>query len=513
MKHLCLFLIFASLIAFIPTLHAQDKSWNLLLEKKADRFLGFQVFEFDSSYCVWGPSIASFDSTEQGFSISKINKVNASTLAQFNYYEKGVEYGIYKNRFAYIGDSNIYIIQNSNTLPPKATIFQSDITTLETKKLYSFSPPQSASSLESMYLYDFLLDSKIFYILLKYYSGVYNTPTFEAHSIVVKVNCLSFTVDTFYLNSGLPSKIGLNRMINFNNGLLIFGYVPGESIATGKLLLYYYDFDGNLIWQYQTPSISSIHDIRDVYPINDKEVMLVSYDSYFDYSDHNLYSRWTVTRFDVENKKIVWSNFWNEPRKPYIWDSAKIVKTKKEGEFLLMANDYIGNDTSSYTTGKVIKFNDKGDRIWQKTYYYRKVWSLSNDFNNIKLTSDNNFLIVGYESLGRSPWLVKIDEDGNILPIDTTSSTGDIYSTTISLPEIKVYPNPASHTIIINQGEITDMTYLLTDIHGRTIKSIPLPHAHHHVVWDINDVVSGTYVLQMRQGDKVIGTKQIVVVK
>jgi hypothetical protein len=137
---------------------------------------------------------------------------------------------------------------------------------------------------------------------------------------------------------------------------------------------------------------------------------------------------------------------------------------------------------------------------------------LFNDFYYIISTSDGNYLITGYESLSRAPWLVKIDEDGNILPIDTTSAATD-HNVQTTIPEIKIYPNPASHSIIINQGEITDMMYQLTDMNGAVLKTIPLPHAHHHVVWDISDVASGTYVLTMLQGGKVIGSRQQVVIR
>lgn len=423
-----------------------------------------------------------------------------------------MEYGIYSNRNAYIDDDYIYVIQNSNSFPAKATIFQTDLKTLETKDLYTFSPPSSASLSEAMFLNDFLVESNNFYILIKYYSGKFNTPTFEGHPVVVKVNSKTMDVDTFYLKSNLPSKIGFNRIISFNNGLLIFGFIPGTSLATGNLLILNLDLNGNLIWQYQTPSISSIYDVKDILPLKDQDVLLASYDSYFDYSDLQLYTRWTVTKYDVENKKIVWSNYWDEPRKPYIWGTAKMIKTKKEGEYFLMANDYVGNDTSSYTTGKIVKFNDKGQRLWQKRYYYNNKRFYLNKFFNIIMTTDSNYLIVGDENWIQTAWLVKIDEDGNILPLDTTSAAIDI-DVADQIPEVKLYPNPASHTIIINQGEITDMTYQLIDISGAVVKTIPLPHAHHHVVWDISDVASGTYVLRMMQSGKLIGSKQQVVVK
>lgn len=81
------------------------------------------------------------------------------------------------------------------------------------------------------------------------------------------------------------------------------------------------------------------------------------------------------------------------------------------------------------------------------------------------------------------------------------------------LDNVITFPNPASHSIIINQGEITDMTYQLIDLQGRIIQSLPLPSAHHHVVWNISEVASGTYILAMMQGTILIGTKQVEVVK
>ncbi len=176
-----------------------------------------------------------------------------------------------------------------------------------------------------------------------------------------------------------------------------------------------------------------------------------------------------------------------------------------------MASDI---DSTMDSIGKVIKFNADGKKIWQKNYDFTTNQGFNN-FNNIISTTDSNYLIVGEifsVDLPQAPWLVKIDEDGNILPIDTTSTTTD-HDVVSSIPEIKVYPNPASHSIIINQGEITDMTYQLIDMNGGIVKAISLPHAHHNVVWDISDVTSGTYILSMKQGEKLIGSRQQVVVK
>lgn len=46
MKYLSSLFISLLLTIFTKT-HAQDKSWNLLLEKEVARFIGYQVYETD----------------------------------------------------------------------------------------------------------------------------------------------------------------------------------------------------------------------------------------------------------------------------------------------------------------------------------------------------------------------------------------------------------------------------------------------------------------------------------
>lgn len=510
MKHLCSLFMCYLLVTFHTTTQAQNKSWNLLLEKKVARFIGSQVYETDSFYIVVGTSVDSFGFVEQGFSISKVDKKNGSLVHTSHYEEQGVQFDFNRSNNGFIIDNAIYFPQKTQTRPYSVRLFKTNINTLQTESLMTVYPPDT-TSIYNMFLYDFIIIDKASFILTDYYIGEFNTPTFKAIPIMIKHDLRSNETDIIRFFN-FEGKHGMNRLANLDENILIFGSIMGEKIGTGNMTIFNLDLNGQKNWEYQTPNLSPIYDVKDIHSINDKEVLLASYDSFFDYSDFQLYSRWTVTRYDVANNKIVWSNFWDELRKPYIWSAAKFVKTKNEGEYFLMANDYVGNDTSNYTTGKIVKFNENGQRMWQKTYYYRTNWALSNDFNNIISTSDGNFLIVGYESKGRAPWLVKIDEDGNILPIDTTSTTTE-HDIANSIPEIKVYPNPASHAIIINQGEITDMNYQLIDMAGQVVKTIPLPQAHHHVIWDISDVASGTYILTMLQGGKVIGTRQQVVLK
>jgi hypothetical protein len=510
MRFIFSFLILIINVDVSHMLYGQNTSWNLLLEKQVDRHVGSQVYETDSFYYVVGTSIDTFGTPEQGFSISKVNKNDASIILSNHYEEKDIKFDFFNCRKGVILGNEIIISQSTFTQPFTINLFKININTLDIKNILNVKPPENANKYSFFFKDIHLLNDKV-YILAEYYIGEINTPTFQAIQTLICYDLLKFEF-TLKEIIGKNKEIGFYKLNSVSNNLIAFGSIKGSQLATGKMAIAKMDIHGNVIWIYESSDLSPIHNVKDIYPINDKEVLLASSDTFFDNAKFEPFTRWTVTRFEIESKKIIWSTFWNEPRKPNIFGNARIIKTKTNGEYFLMANDYVREDTLSFAKGKMVKFNDKGERIWQKTYYFDNKWIYLNKFYNIIPTNDSNYLIVGDENYFQAPWLVKIDEDGNILPIDTTSATADpdIQHT---IPEIKIYPNPALHTIIINQGEIADMTYQLTDMTGAVVKTIPLPQAHHHVVWDISDVASGTYVLTMLQGGKVIRSRQQVVIK
>ena len=500
-----------TIIFFYNYTFCQNTAWNLVLEKEVARFIGDQVYETDSFYYVAGTSIDTFGMVEQGFTVSKVDKKDASVVATRHYDEEGVQLDFDYCRNGFLIGDVIYLPQATLTYPASVQLFGINIYTLAVEKLCSVPPPDPASKY-TMFLLDFQRIGDDLYIMTEYYIGEYNTPTFKSIPIVIKYNISSKEHRIIRSFEGY-GRMSINKMAKFNDQCLLFGSIAGSILATGKMIIFYLDREGNLLWEYQTPFTSPVYDVKDVYPLNDREVLLASYDSYFSYEDHYLYSRWTVTRYDVPDNKIIWSSYWDEPRTPNIWNYARIVKAKNDGEFLLMANDYVGNDTSNYTVGKVVKFNGNGQRLWQKTYYYNNtLWSLRNEFNNMIPVSDNSYLIVGAENLVQSPWVIKIDEEGNIVPIDTTSSA---YGTERSpaIAGIKVYPNPSGDRIIINQGEMRDMRYELRDLSGLRVRTLDQTEAHQNVIWDIRDVPPGIYVLLILQDGKVMGSRQVVVAR
>jgi hypothetical protein len=121
---------------------------------------------------------------------------------------------------------------------------------------------------------------------------------------------------------------------------------------------------------------------------------------------------------------------------------------------------------------------------------------------------DSHYLLGGRTTTDTTicSWLVKIDEDGNIVPIDTTSNTG-----ITDIADISIYPNPAHDQIIINQGERTDMQYTIYDSQGRMVLTKMIRETHHNTVWDISDLPDGIYFLSITHLGKVLKSIKMVV--
>ena len=296
----CLTFLFLSNFSY-----GQHTSWNLLLEKNVARFIGSQVYETDSFYYVVGISVDSFGNVEQGFSVSKVDKHDASVIASVHYEEPGVQFDFLYCKRGLLYQNHIFILLSTLKPPAKSEIFQINLDSLTISKTFSFSPPEDGNQNETMFQSDFIKVSDFLFILSKYYKGKFNTETFRGVPFIGKYDLNSKSYQSIEFIKEDNNKYGLSRFVEFNNGLLVFAFIPGEYIGTAKMVIYYLDLDGNVIWEYRTPNLSPLHNVIDVYSLNDKEVLLASYDSYysFSYKDHYLYPRWTVTRFDVENKK------------------------------------------------------------------------------------------------------------------------------------------------------------------------------------------------------------------
>ena len=91
---------------------------------------------------------------------------------------------------------------------------------------------------------------------------------------------------------------------------------------------------------------------------------------------------------------------------------------------------------------------------------------------------------------------------GNPGEVLGASATGDVQNDL----KLKVYPNPMSDELnILNHPGNGNL--LLFDLYGRPLRSVPLYQSQ--IKMNVNDLPPGHYILQMRDGDKIV-TRMVV---
>lgn len=492
-------------------LHGQAKEWNLTLDKETNSSNANKVMETDSFYYVAGRS----GNFNYGFTVYKISKLDGTTVSYVHYEEAGVNMDFNTTQEWYLeGDKILFPIKTLLPLPAYINLFSVDIHTLVIEKIAAIPVPDERSEF-TMFLYDFKKIEDNYYILSHCYIELSSTD-YEYYPMLVRYNPISKEYKYILLGDG-KVIYDLHEMIGLNGYIYVFASLANENyIAEAKQVIYCLNLEGEQLWKHITSQYSQIYYVCDVYPLNEHEVLLVSKDNRFLYSDRNLWPRWRVTRYDLETNKEVWSTYWDEPRKDYFWHLARIVPTKVPGEYLLMASDRVSASTENYTTGKVVRFTDEGKRLWQKTYYYKNsVWGLINDFFSMIPTSDGNYLIGGWVNWGGGrPWLVKIDDDGNILPTDTTTSVQDIQVELNEVPTVEIYPNPASNVLTINIAggdEAIGYQAIVTGADGKIVSVYAIGGQSTTV--DVSGYVPGIYTVQVEHHGKMIYVTKFIKIK
>lgn len=103
-----------------------------------------------------------------------------------------------------------------------------------------------------------------------------------------------------------------------------------------------------------------------------------------------------------------YEKFWHNNYNEYAID---LVETKDSGYIIVGNTDTIGSFAQDIW---VIKINQAGDTLWNKTYGGTK----DNGVNSIIAANDSGYLIAAYQDVfmeRENPWLLKIDDSGDTL--------------------------------------------------------------------------------------------------
>lgn len=295
-----------------------------------------------------------------------------------------------------------------------------------------------------------------------------------------------------------------------NRNFLTFGKRIQEFLQKLNVVIAEVDRYGKIIHEVVTPDADFTGDVQDFLQINDDEYIILCLSSnkapvHFDAKYYH-----TVYRYNHKTRKIVWRHRILEGLSNEFGLRSSIIAGHKPNEYLyagMVSADLTGQDTT-HTEGRIVKLNGNGSVIWAKSYTNFVKKGNANSFYDIISSDTSHYYASGTTADGSfHPWLIKIDEDGNLVPIDTTSNTSQVST---SLPEIKIYPNPTTDYLLVNQGEIENITYELYNINGKLARSMKVEHANSGIYWQLDDLPSGQYILAILKDSKILSSTVII---
>lgn len=227
-----------------------------------------------------------------------------------------------------------------------------------------------------------------------------------------------------------------------------------------------------------------------------------------------------VALFDLELEKFTKVQSFGITNSLQFTNNYNALIESHDGNYIYAGNDVAHNFEKEQFigVGVVGKVDKDLNSIWRHTYsiltYDHFDKSYRDEVRDVLATSDGHYVCYGissgYESdsLGHTTksWIFKIDEDGNLVSIDSTSATE---AHLIEFP-VSVYPNPTSDMLFINQGDIDMLKYSIFDVSGNLIKMTEINFSNHSLIWDISDLTSGNYFLRIENDEGKFESVKIV---
>lgn len=303
---------------------------------------------------------------------------------------------------------------------------------------------------------------------------------------------------------------------------------PGRLVAAGnwsnqdaanlkmRIVIMLMDTSYNVISEWWTPIQDNAFAVADVIKLNENEILAMLQLRSYDYIFESGAFPHFVYRINLKDRKVLWKKNFTLPESRYTTSLGALAKGNQEDTYFMCSSTYakdIKKLDSIVIVGRVVKFRSNGSVLWQRDYMFTKEGiQLENKFNNMIATTDGHYLLGG-ESVNNGAyksWLVKINEDGHIIG-DTTSSVQWEKEDWKSL--ITIYPNPVSDVLYINQEDIMDVDYSLTDMTGKEVVNYKGTGAFQSTVWDISHLPVGSYILSIKKEGVLMGSKMIIKIR
>jgi len=289
------------------------------------------------------------------------------------------------------------------------------------------------------------------------------------------------------------------------------------------------DTSGNLISKWESEQEDSLSTALSGLIVDDG-FLLASSIAVEIFQDRGIINDPMIIKLDMDYKEM-----WRMPMfnvkdslfSPGLWYS-KLIEIEKNTTFVACGNNHKGVPDSpvgdlSDRFGRLIKFNWKGQLLWERNYQFfgDEIRSDDHEFNDIVLTADGGFLLCG-EAFNpqlevavhaQNSWLVKLDEWGCLVP-----GCQDIVSSTDKLdPQfgLKLYPNPTSDVlnVYIDHEQGSSLSLVISNMQGQQMKNIEVGLSKLTMMIDITSFPVGVYFVSLVDNGQILKTDKIQVVR
>jgi hypothetical protein len=217
------------------------------------------------------------------------------------------------------------------------------------------------------------------------------------------------------------------------------------------------------------------------------------------------------------NQNWLWGKMIANHPPSYISDIRKLLEAD-DGNILAIGTRPV-ND-SSHFMGYMQKLTPNGDSLWQRTFAALTTTAARNEIYDARPTSDGGYIICG-ESRSYLPttepmqqgWLLKVDSMGCLVPGCHITAVEEIEGR--ELLQIKTYPNPATDYLNVYVPAIissSDLQLHLYNLEGKLLQNHFLPQQDATYMMQVDDLVTGVYLLQLLDEDgRLLGSAKVIV--
>jgi hypothetical protein len=456
-----------------------------------------KLFETEDAY--YAMCYADYVGTAHfGFQIQKHDRSSGEVLSKSYFGIDGAFMSITGQSPIYHKDDKLIFHCDS----PNMYEFEYDLYNNEIAIRDSFINP--APEIAGFFLYDvrFFGDTTVYVVTQPYDNEDEYQP-----ALLIRYPDNTKQVKTYELSDSL-SGFNSIRKISPDRYLVTGSKVMGLFFYNTTVSVNILDENFDIIHQFSSEVADHYFSISDIYMPDDTTAFLLTKKFKWDDYGGEVGFEHNVLRYNLNTDEIEWAFGKSEYPIALGTNKGSIVPSHEPDHLLYCTTEgrYSESGDSLEIIGKVFKINYEGDLIWERSYSHYNQYGSQNVFKTMIPTSDRRYLVGGTVRYGGvNSWLVKIDEDGNVLEDNVSSLENESVE---AFKEYKIYPNPASDILEIEFNFTRQSVFSINiyTLHGSLLLSKDVEKSTRGVKMDISSLPEGQFFYQINEGSKILAS-------